>query len=160
MSIIVAMAGNRVIGKDNGLPWRLPGDLKRFKSLTMGHHIIMGRKTFESIGRPLPGRINVVVTRNAAFRPAGVTLAGSVAAAIDLSAGDSEIFVIGGAELYRESLGLANRIYLTEIHANVEGDTFFPQLDPGEWREFSREHHPASTPLEHDSDFVVLERQR
>src|SRR5262252_9100268 len=115
LSLIVAMAGNRVIGRDGQLPWRLPADQRRFKALTMGHHIIMGRKTWESIGRPLPGRTSVVVTRNAQYAAPGALLAASLPEALALAQHDPEPFVIGGAEIFREALPFSNRVYLTEV---------------------------------------------
>lgn len=139
VSLIVAMAKNRVIGANNALPWHLPSDLKRFKALTMGHHILMGRKTFESIGRVLPGRTSVVISRNPGYRPAGVVVARSIADAIDKARGDAEIFVIGGEQVFREALPSANRIYLTEIDRDFPGDVFFPELEQGRWQETASE---------------------
>ncbi len=159
LSLIVAMARNRVIGRNGKLPWHLSADLKRFKALTMGHHIIMGRNTWESIRRPLPGRVSVVVTRNPAYVAPGATVVDSLAAALRLASDDSEAFVIGGGELYREALPRADRIYLTELPAEYPGDVFFPPLSPDEWRSGAREDHapegdqPAWT-------FVVCERTR
>jgi dihydrofolate reductase len=159
LSLIVAMARNRVIGHNGKLPWHLSADLKRFKALTMGHHIIMGRNTWDSIGRPLPGRVSVVVTRNRAYVAPGATVVDSLAAALRLASDDAEAFVIGGGELYREALPLADRIYLTELPAEYPGDVFFPPLLPDEWRFGPREAHaeegdqPAWT-------FVVCERRQ
>jgi len=153
------MARNRVIGRDGTLPWRLSADLQRFKALTMGHHIIMGRHTWESIGRPLPGRSSVVVTRNRAYVAAGAAVVRSLAEALALARGDSEAFVIGGGELYRAALPLADRIYLTELNADYAGDAFFPPLAAGEWRAAQREHHPQAGE-QPAWDFVVYERLR
>ena len=139
--LIVAMAKNRVIGINNTLPWHLPADLKHFKALTMGHHIVMGRKTYESIGKPLPGRTSVVVTRNANYAPPGVIVVNSLEAAISACGDDEEIFVIGGAELYRQSITLADRIYLTEIDADISGDAHFTELDRKLWKEAGRDSH-------------------
>jgi dihydrofolate reductase len=139
ISIIVAMARNGVIGANNALPWHLSADLKRFKSLTMGHHMIMGRKTFQSIGRVLPGRTSVVVTRNPAFGHEGVVTAASVSEAIQRSIKDTEIFVVGGAGIFREALPLATRIHATEIARDYDGDTFFPAFDRTQWRETDAE---------------------
>jgi dihydrofolate reductase len=153
------MAHNRVIGHEGKLPWHLSADLKRFKALTMGHHIIMGRNTWESIGRPLPGRLSVVVTRNQAYTAPGATVVNSLADALLLASEDSEAFLIGGGEMYREALPLADRIYLTELLAEYPGDVFFPPLAADEWRPGPREHHAA----EGDQpawDFVVHERQQ
>jgi dihydrofolate reductase len=148
------MAENRAIGIDNSLPWHLPADLKRFKALTLGHPMIMGRLTFESIGKPLPGRTSIVVTRNKAWTCDGVHVCGSIEEAIktarDIAEADGldTIMVVGGAEIYRQTLGLASRLYVTEIHKMVEGDAFFPELDTAVWREHSRER------LEPESDTV------
>lgn len=157
ISIIVAMAKNGVIGVDNKLPWHLSADLKRFRALTMGHHIIMGRKTYESIGKPLPGRTSVVITANPAYRVEGVLIAGCLDDALAFGAADSEAFVIGGAQIYRQALPLADRIYLTEIEQEFEGDTRFPALPPGEWRESERlRGKDAATGLSYS--FLTLER--
>jgi dihydrofolate reductase len=142
LSLIVAVADNGVIGVDNRLPWRLPADLQRFKQLTLGHHIIMGRRTWDSIGRPLPGRTSVVVTRNRALAvPAGVIVAGSLDEALAACFGDAEPFVIGGAELYRASLPRADRLYLTVVEHPFTGDTFFPDFDRSAWRLAHSERH-------------------
>jgi len=137
ISIIVAMAMNRVIGVNNALPWHLSADLRRFKALTMGHHIIMGRRTFESIGRILPGRTNIVLTRNKSYRPAGLSIARDLAEARALSAKDDEVFVIGGEQLFREALDVADRIYLTCIDKEFEGDSHFPEIKNEAWRSTS-----------------------
>lgn len=141
ISIIVAMAKNRVIGADNKLPWHLSADLKRFKALTMGHHIIMGRKTFESIGRILPGRRYVIVSRAPDCAVAGAVVVDSVDRAVAACADDAEIFIIGGGEIYAAALPLADRIYATEIGRKFEGDTYFPELDIRQWRATAREEH-------------------
>jgi dihydrofolate reductase len=156
ISIIVAMAKNRVIGANKALPWHLPADLRRFKALTMGHHIIMGRKTFESIGRILPGRTSVVVSRNPGYRPAGALVAADLDSALALADNDSEAFIIGGAEIYRGALAIADRILLTEIDRDFDGDTFFPAIEPLAWKPVSREPVP-DTDL--PASFVVLERR-
>jgi dihydrofolate reductase len=139
ISIIVAMAKNRVIGKDNKLPWHLSADLKRFKALTMGHHIIMGRKTFESIGKILPGRKSVIVTRNPEFRFEGIVTAGNLQEALEKSSDDTEVFVIGGEEIFREAQILATRIHATEIAREYTGDRKFPAIDCSTWRETNSE---------------------
>jgi dihydrofolate reductase len=140
VSLIAALAKNRVIGAGNALPWRLPEDLKHFKALTMGHPVIMGRKTFESIGKPLPGRRNIVVTRSQSFRAEGCEVVDSPDAALRAAADQAEeVFVIGGAELYRAFLDRADCLYLTEIDRDVEGDAWFPDIDRNEWQESSRE---------------------
>lgn len=142
LALIVAMADDRVIGVDNRLPWRLPSDLQRFKRLTMGHHIVMGRHTWDSIGRALPGRTSVVVTRRADFRaPEGVVVAHSLDEALVACAADPEPFVIGGAELYGHALPLARRIHLTVIERRFAGDTFFPELDAAAWTLAESEPH-------------------
>jgi dihydrofolate reductase len=143
ISIIVAMARNRVIGADGAIPWHLPDELKEFKRLTMGHHIIMGRKTWESIGRPLPGRTSVIVTRQRGYSAPGAVVADSLDAAIEACGADSEIFVIGGAELYTQALPRASRLYVTTVEAAIAGDTRMPEFDAGEWREVAATRHPA-----------------
>jgi dihydrofolate reductase len=137
LSIIVAMSKNRVIGANGTIPWHLPEELKRFKALTMGHSIIMGRKTWESIGRLLPGRKTVIVTRQPGYRVPGATIAHSLDEAIAACGDDGEIFVIGGAELYAQALPRAGRLYLTTVDAEVAGDTAMPEFDAGSWRETS-----------------------
>jgi len=158
VSLIVAMAKNRVIGVNNTLPWHLPADLKHFKSLTMGHHIVMGRRTYESIGKPLPGRTSVVVTRNAGYSAPGVIAVNSLEAAISACGDDNEIFVIGGAELYLQAITLADRIYLTEIGANIRGDVYFPEFKRDEWLETSREIHTQPEPQPLQYHFVIYNR--
>lgn len=138
VSVIAAMARNRVIGIANTLPWRLPEDLKHFKALTMGHHIIMGRKTYESIGKPLPGRTTVIVTRDPAYRVDGCLTAHSIDAAVAACGADPEVFFVGGAELYAQVLPRADRLYLTEIQAEYVGDAHFPEFDMDQWRESER----------------------
>jgi dihydrofolate reductase len=159
VSIIVAMARNRVIGVNNTLPWHLPADLRHFKALTMGHHIVMGRKTYESIGKPLPGRTSVVVTRNAGYAQPGVVVVNSLAAAISACGNDEEIFVIGGAELYRQAIDLADRIYLTEIEVDISGDALFTELDRKLWKEAGRDSHAPDEKNLYSYHFVVLDRK-
>jgi dihydrofolate reductase len=132
-SLIVAIGKNRVIGVNNTLPWHLPEDLKRFRALTTGHHIIMGRKTYDSLGRLLPDRTTVIVTRNQAYKVEGAIVVHSLKDAIAACGDDEEVFLIGGAELYKDGLKLANKLYVTEINAEYEGDAFFPEFDPTEW---------------------------
>ncbi|PTL83838.1 dihydrofolate reductase [Vitiosangium sp. GDMCC 1.1324] len=156
ISAIVAMASNRCIGRDNTLPWRLPADLKRFKQLTMGHTLIMGRKTYESIGRPLPGRTMLVLTRQRDYAPEGVQVAHSLERALELARGD-EVFIAGGADLYQQALGRVQRLYLTRIEREYEGDTFFPELDLSGWKLVAEEHHPA-TATEPPFAFLTYER--
>ena len=156
LSLIVAMARNRVIGIDNTLPWHLPEDLKHFKDLTMGHHIIMGHKTYDSIGRPLPGRTTVIVTRDPGYTMAGCLIAHSLDEAVKLSEGDDEAFFVGGSSLYEQALPLADRLYITEIQADYEGDAHFPEFDRAHWRETARERKTSANGLVHD--FVVYDR--
>jgi dihydrofolate reductase len=141
LSVIAAMARNRVIGIRNTLPWRLPEDLKHFKALTLGHHIVMGRKTYESIGKPLPGRTTVIVTRDPGYQVEGCVTATSIEAAITACGDDTEIFFVGGAELYAQVLPRADRLYLTEIQADYEGDAWFPEFEQSAWKEIDRQAH-------------------
>ena len=156
--LIAALAANRVIGRNNALPWRLPADLKRFKALTMGHPVLMGRRTHESIGRPLPGRRNLIITRNRGYSAPGCEILHSLDAAIAACRGDSEIFIIGGAELYRESLARAHCLEFTEIRAEFEGDAWFPEFSMAQWRETAREIHADEAGISFRYDFVRYER--
>ena len=159
ISIIAAMARNRVIGINNTLPWHLSADLKHFKALTMGHCIVMGRKTYESIGKPLPGRTSVIVTRQPDYQVPGAIVTGSVDEALQSCATYEESFVIGGAELYRQTLGRCQRMYITEIQGDFDGDTFFPEFSHDEWRETAREKHHLDDGSELEYHFVVLDRK-
>lgn len=157
LNLIAALGKNGVIGIANRLPWRLPDDLKHFKALTLGHPVLMGRKTFESLGRPLPGRRNIVITRNAHYRPAGAEVAGSIEQALALCQDAAEVFFIGGADIYRQALPLAERLHLTEVDASPAGDAFFPAFDRARWRESAREaRRDESVGL--DYAFVVYQR--
>jgi dihydrofolate reductase len=158
LSLIVAMAENRVIGKDNALPWRLPADLRRFRRLTTGYPVIMGRRSYESIGRPLPERTNIIVTRRPGYRVDGCLIAHTLEDALTLAQGAQETFVIGGADIYGQTLERAQRIYLTLVHAEVPGDTFFPKLDMSTWHETGREAHAADDKHSYRYSFVTLER--
>jgi dihydrofolate reductase len=158
LSLIVAMAKNRAIGIGNRMPWHLPADFAYFRQTTMGHPVIMGRKTFDSIGRPLPGRRNLVISRNPDFRAAGVELVHSLDEALNMTR-DDEPFVIGGATLYTEALPHAQRIHVTEVDATPEADTYFPVLDMNQWCEVSRQHHPADEKNAHGMAFVVFDRK-
>lgn len=164
LSIIVAVAENGVVGRDNALPWHLPADLQFFKRTTLGKPIVMGRKTYESIGRALPGRTNIVVSRNASFAAPGVSVVSSIEAALSLAEdialidGKKELMVIGGAGIYAAAIPLAHRMYITEVHAEVEGDAYFPEIDWQQWRETSRERHSAQEPNKVDFSFVIYER--
>ena len=160
VSLIVAMARNRVIGAGNRLPWHLPADLKHFRSLTMGHHILMGRKTYESIGRPLPGRISVILSRDPAYTAPGCIVLGSVEQALALAADDDEVFAIGGGELYGEMVRHAQRVYLTEVGADFDGTVLFPALDPAEWREVERSAYPADPRNPYPYAFVTYDREQ
>jgi len=155
------MDDKRGIGKAGKLPWRLSSDLKRFRELTMGHHMIVGRKTFESIGKPLPGRQMIVVTRNATFKADSCLVAGSVQAALALAQerGETEVFVIGGAEIYSQTLDAADRVYLTQVHAEVDADTFFPELNRDDWIEKENWHQPADDKNQYAVTFLVLEKK-
>jgi len=156
--IIVAAAHNGVIGSDNRLPWHLPDDLKRFKALSLGKPVVMGRRTFESIGRPLPGRRNIVVSRRPGLAIAGAVVAHSLDAALAAADGAPEIVVIGGAEIFRQVLPRTDTIHLTRVHATVPGDAVFPGLDAGRWRETAVEHHAADERHAYAFDFVTLQR--
>ncbi len=160
LSLIVAKSTNNVIGLNNTLPWRLSADLAHFKKVTMGKAVIMGRKTYESIGRPLPGRTNIVVTRQRAWHANGVTVVHSldeaVAAASECQ--EKEAVLIGGAELYAQGLGLCSTVYLTEVKAQLEGDAFFADLDSTEWALISKESHVKDEKNDHDFDLLVFKR--
>lgn len=158
LSLIVAMAENGVIGREGALPWHLPADLRRFKTLTMGHPMVMGRKTFESIGRALPGRRSIVVSRNPEWQAEGVETVTSLEQALTLAAAEEEVFVIGGAEIFALALPRADRLYLTRVHAEIEGDVFFPKLDKSEWRTVSREDLAADEKNLYPTSFEVWER--
>lgn len=158
LSLIVAVAKNQVIGTENKMPWHLPADFAYFKHVTLGHPVIMGRKTFDSIGRPLPGRRNIVISRNPAFEAAGIEVAASLDAAIS-RCGGMDAFIAGGATIYAEALPRVDRIYLTEVDARPEGDSFFPALDRTQWREVSREARSADDKNKFAVAFVVFERK-
>ncbi|MBU6282947.1 dihydrofolate reductase [bacterium] len=164
VTLVAAVAENGVIGRDGTLPWRLSADLRRFRELTTGHHVVMGRRTWESIGRPLPGRTNVVLSRDPFFRPEdeSVVVEPSLEDALARArrAGETELFVIGGAEVYALALPVADRIELTRVAARVEGDVRFPPLDPTEWSEQAVGSHPADDRNEHAFAFVTLDRRR
>ena len=162
ISIIVAVSENNVIGRNNNLPWHLPADMKYFKDTTMGHFVVMGRKNFDSIPdkyRPLTGRTNVVVTRQNNFIAAGVQVAHSIKEAIQLAKekNETECFIIGGGEIFSQSIDLCNRIYLTRIHHRIEGDVFFPELNQNKWKEISRQDVNADEKNSYDFSFLVLE---
>ena len=154
--LLAAVAANGIIGVDGRLPWHLPEDLKHFKKLTLGHPIIMGRKTWESLGRPLPQRENIVVTRNPDYDAPGAAVATSLEAALALCAGETVAFVIGGQQLFADSLPIASGLVLTEIYKDYEGDTWFPPYDRAQWRETQRESHTAADGMRFD--FVLYQR--
>ena len=159
-SLVVAMDRNRVIGRDNRLPWRLPADLAYFKRVTLGHPVIMGRRTWESIGRPLPGRQNIVVSRNPDYRAHGATVVGSLREAWQAAGDADEACVIGGTSLFAEALPQADRIHLTEVEAEVQGDTHFPAFDRTQWVEREVARHPRDERHEFPFRIVLLERRR
>ena len=159
LSIIAAVAANGVIGRANGLPWHLAGDLKWFKSLTLGHHMIMGRRTFDSVGKPLPGRTTVVVTHDPAFSAPGVIVVRSIEEAVQLAVEDDEPFICGGAEIYRQTLHRAERMYITQVHAEVDGDTLFPEFDDvNEWKLVDREDFEADEKNDYAYSFLTYDR--
>lgn len=165
LSLIVAMAENHVIGRNNQLPWYLPQDLKYFKAVTMGKPIIMGRKTYESIGKPLPGRPNIVVSRNADWQAEGISVKHSLEQALAYGEslleinGGEELMLIGGAQLYQAALPMAQRLYLTRVHAEVEGDAYFPEFEQSQWQEVGREDFQADGPNPYDYSFIVLDKK-
>lgn len=158
VSIIVAADEHGGIGRDGGLPWHLPADLQRFKALTMGKPIVMGRKTWDSIGRPLPGRRSLVVSRQPGFAIDGAEVFGSLEAALQAAADAPETCVIGGAEIYRQALPRAQVVHLTRVHASVQADTYFPALDVAEWEEVAREDRPADDRHAYPYSFLTLQR--
>jgi dihydrofolate reductase len=159
ISLVVAMARNRVIGLDNALPWRLPAELAHFKRVTMGHPIVMGRKTYESIGRPLPGRMNIVVSRNPDFVAPGCTVVDSLESAYRAAGDAEEVSIIGGTSLFEAALPTADCIHLTEVDADVEGDTWFPEFDRGHWRVKEVERHAADERHAHPFRILQLDRR-
>lgn len=161
ISLVAAMAQNRGIGRDNRLPWRLPADLRHFRRLTTGGVVIMGRKTFESLGRPLPERRSIIISGNPGFRPpAPCLVVDSWASALAAARTSVEVFVIGGASLYAQTIGLADRMYLTLIHTNVEADAYFPEFTSDTWWESSRADHPADGENVYPYSFLTLDRKR
>ena len=158
VSLVVAMAKNRVIGAGGKIPWHLPSELKLFKSITMGHHIVMGRKTYESINRLLPGRTTVIVTRSRDYKVPGAIVAHSVKEALEACTGDDEVMVIGGAEIFRETLPVADRIYLTLVDAEPQGDVFMPEIDMRTWRETSSQSFAPDEKHAHGYTFRIYDR--
>ncbi len=157
ISIIAAVADNGTIGSANSMPWHIKEDFRRFKAITTGHPVVMGRKTFESLGRPLPNRTNVVVTRNRAYVAEGCIVAGSLQEAVGLFSREEEVFVIGGGEIYAQAMPLADKVYLTHIHHSYDGDTRFPALGEG-WRKVFEEYHECGETFEYPFEFVDYER--
>lgn len=160
VSAIVATAKNNVIGKNNDIPWYLPADLKYFKKTTLNHHIIMGRKSFQSIGKPLPKRTNIVITRNPFFIASNCIMSTSVEEALSIAQdnGETEAFIIGGGQIYELSKSYWDKLYLTEVDLEVDGDIFFPQLNQDEWKLISSEHHEPDEKNEHPYTFKIFER--
>lgn len=160
LSAIAAMSTNRVIGNKNQLPWHLPADLKHFKAVTSGHPVLMGRKTYESIGKPLPNRTNIILTRTTNYSAPDCLIIHNVEAAISMAVEleMDEIFVIGGAEIFKQLLPQIQRLYLTHIHHTFDGDAFFPELNMDDWKEVSRERHHADEKNKYDYSFIVMER--
>lgn len=158
VSVIVAASANNVIGVDGGLPWRLPEDLRRFKELTMGKPMIMGRLTYESIGKALPGRRSIILTRQVDYQAKDCDVVTSVDAAIAAAGDAAELMVIGGGKVYEQLLPMSDRVYLTRVHTAIDGDTFFPELDPIEWRSISKEEFPATADRQYGFTVETLER--
>lgn len=158
ISLIVAMASNRAIGLNNKMPWHLSADLKKFKKITMGSPILMGRKTYESIGKPLPGRTNIIISRNIDYQQQGCLVFNSIEEAIEYCQREQEIFVIGGATFYEAMIHVADRLYLTEINKNFEADTFFPKINRAEWKEIAREDILDDSAVDFSYSFITLDR--
>lgn len=163
ISLIAAISENNVIGKNNDLPWHLPDDMKYFMQTTKGHHVIMGRKNFDSIPekfRPLPNRTNIIITRQKELLAPHCIIVNSIEKGLEISRqhGETEAFIIGGSEIYHQGFALAHRLYLTEIHAIIEGDTYFPEFNKKQWKEVSRKHHSTDERHKYSFDFVVYER--
>lgn len=159
ISLLVAATENGVIGRDNGMPWHLPDDLRHFKALTLGKPVLMGRRTFDSIGKPLPGRTNLVLTRDTGWAVPGASAVPDLETALQAAAPAAELVVAGGAQVYGLALPRASRIYLTRIHAVIEGDTRLPDIDSGSWHETSRELHPVDARHAFAMSFITLERR-
>jgi dihydrofolate reductase len=161
LSIVVAVSENGVIGREGVLPWRLSADLRRFKRITMGHHLLMGRKTYDSIGKLLPGRTTTILTRSSDYRVEGAVVGNSLDELLEkIDDTDSEVFVVGGAEIYQVTLPQATRLHITRVHATIDGDVFFPEIDWSEWTEVESETYAADEKNEFDSTYRLLERVR
>lgn len=161
ITIIAAIAKNNALGKDNDLIWHLPADLKRFKKVTSGHHILMGRNTFESIGRPLPNRTTVIITRNKSYKKEGCLVVNSIEKALEVAKEDSEIYLIGGAQIYKEAMekNVADRLDITVVHHTFDADVFFPEIDSKIWKEISRENFSADEKNKYDFSFVSYQKR-
>lgn len=159
-SIIVAKGINNVIGKDNQLLWRLSADLKRFKAITMGHTMIMGRKTFESIGKALPGRKTIIITRNTSYKIDGCESVSSISDAYEICKNEVEVFIVGGAEIYKQTVSEIDKLYVTEVDVNIDGDAFFPETNSNDWKEISTESFKSDEKNEHNYSFINLERKK
>lgn len=159
ITLIVAAANNNVIGVNNQMPWHLPNDFKYFKANTMGHSIIMGRKTYDSIGKPLPGRRNIVLTRDQDYQNPDVDIANSIPEVLNYCRDEREVFILGGAEIYKQAVPIANKLLLTRVHTDIEGDTFFPNLDLSEWQLVSQDMHSKDEKHAYDFTFEVWEKK-
>ncbi|BBB23461.1 dihydrofolate reductase [Isorropodon fossajaponicum endosymbiont JTNG4] len=159
LSIIVAMDDNQLIGKNNSLPWHLPADLAYFKKTTTGKAVLMGRKTYDSVDRPLPNRRNIIVSRNTKFKADGCEVVGSINAALSLANGDNELMIMGGASFYEQMVNKVDRLYITEVKGKFEGDAYFPEFDRTQFSELSRDSHQADEKNLHAYDFVILDRK-
>ena len=158
ITIIAAIAKNNALGKDNQLIWHLPADLKRFKKVTSNHHVIMGRKTYESLGKPLPNRTNIIITRNTNFKAEGCVIVNSLPEALEAAKKDSNPYILGGAEIYKQAIQIADKLDLTFVHHNFEADAFFPEIDKIIWKEISREDFKADDKNRYDYSFVTYIR--
>ena len=158
-SIIAAISTNHALGKDNNLIWHLPADLKRFKKVTAGHHVIMGRKTYESLGRPLPKRTNIIITRDPNFKAEGCVVVHSLQDALDAAKKDSNPYILGGAEIYRQSMDIVDELDLTFVHHEFEADVFFPEIDPLIWNEVSRQDFKRDASNKYDYSFVLYKKR-
>lgn len=159
LTIIAAVAKNNALGKNNQLIWHLPADLKRFKKITSGHHVIMGRKTFDSLGKPLPNRTTIIITRNANFKAAGCIIVNSLTEAVKIAAIDENPFILGGAEIYKQAIDVADILDLTIVHKEFDADVFFPEIDPTIWKETSREDLKADDKNKYDYSFVTFKKR-
>ena len=158
ITMIAAIGSNNAIGKDNDLLWHLPNDLKRFKKVTAGHHVIMGRKTFESLGRPLPKRTNIIISRNKNYIAEGCVVVSSLEAALDAAASDPNPFILGGAQIYQQAMAMADVLDITLVKAELEADAYFPEIDPTQWKEVAREEHFADDKHAYDYSFVTYKK--